>query len=434
MISYDEALAIVRSEAAARPLPAETVPLADVPGRICAQELRAPLSIQPFDNSAMDGFAVRAEDLAHASDANPLTLVSVDIIAAGTHPAAALKPGQCMEIMTGAPVPQGADAVVPVEGVEVSGDRVIFRERPKLGAHIRRAGEDFQKGDLVLNAGGRLGPQHILPLATLGIGRVAVHRRPRIGLMTTGKEIIDDLSGPLEPGKIYNSNAPYASAMLQAFGAELINYGSIPDEPEHFESVLSRMLTDDLDIIVSTGAVSVGKYDFIRQILEGNTANILFHKVKIKPGKPNLFAKLPEGPLYFGLPGNPASVAAGLRFFVWPAVEAMSAVDLEQPEMLPLRGDYSKKQGFQIFLKGRKHRDGVEILQGQQSFQTHPFLTMNCWIVAAEQSEGLRAGRLVPAYPVFPFSLDRVQAVPFSRPRTEGGPVGIAEPARRPAG
>jgi molybdopterin molybdotransferase len=173
MISYDEALAIVRSEAAARLLPAETIPLAEIPGRVCAEELRAPLSIQPFDNSAMDGFAVRAEDLARAGDANPVTLVSVDIIAAGTHPAAALKPGQCMEIMTGAPVPQGADAVVPVEVVEVSGERVIFREMPKPGLHIRRAGEDFQKGDPVLNAGERLGPQHILPLATLGIGSVA---------------------------------------------------------------------------------------------------------------------------------------------------------------------------------------------------------------------------------------------------------------------
>jgi molybdopterin molybdotransferase len=382
----------------------------------------------------MDGFAVRAEDLSHASDASPVTLASVDIIAAGTHPAAALKSGQCMEIMTGAPVPQGADAVVPVEVVEVSGERIVFREAPKFGAHIRRAGEDFQKGDPVLGAGERLGPQHILPLATLGIGTVAVHRRPRIGLITTGKEIVDDLSGPLEPGQIYNSNAPYASAMLQALGAELMDYGSIPDEPGHLESVLSRMLTDNLDIIVSTGAVSVGKYDFIRQVLEGNAADILFHKVKIKPGKPNLFAKLPEGPLYFGLPGNPASVAAGLRFFVWPAVEAMSAVEPERPEMLPLRGDYSKKQGFRIFLKGRKSPDGVEILQGQQSFQTRPFLTMNCWIVAAEQTEGLRAGQPVPTYPFLPFSISCVQAVFFNQPRTGGGHAGIAELARRQGG
>jgi molybdopterin molybdotransferase len=193
------------------------------------------------------------------------------------------------------------------------------------------------------------------------------------------------------------------------------------------------MLGDNLDIIVSTGAVSVGKYDFIRQILEGNAADILFHKVKIKPGKPNLFAKLPKGPLYFGLPGNPASVAAGLRFFVWPAIEAMSALEPEQPEMRPLRGDYLKKQGFQIFLKGRTHRDGVEILQGQQSFQTHPFLTMNCWIVAAEQSEGLSVGQPVPTYPVLPFSIDRVQAVSFTWPRTGGSPVGTAEPAMRPS-
>jgi molybdopterin molybdotransferase len=422
MISYNEALAIVRSEAAARALPAETISLADITGRVCAEQLRAPLSIQPFDNSAMDGFAVRAEDLSHASDANPVTLVSVDIIAAGNNPAAALKPKQCMEIMTGAPAPQGADTVVPVEVVEVSGERVIFCETPKPGAHIRRAGEDFQKGDPVLNAGKRLGPQHILPLATLGIGSVAVHRSPRIGLITTGKEIVDDLSKPLELGQIYNSNAPYASAMLQAFGAELMDYGSIPDEPGQFESVVSRMLTDDLDIIVSTGAVSVGKYDFIRQVLEGNAAEILFHRVKIKPGKPNLFAKLPDGPLYFGLPGNPAAVAVGLRFFVWPAVEAMSALEPEQPEMLPLRGDYSKKQGLQLFLKGRKNPDGVEILQGQQSFQTHPFLTMNCWVVAAEQSEGLEVGQLVSTYPFLPFSICRVQALPLTPAADTGRP------------
>jgi molybdopterin molybdotransferase len=405
MISFDEALKIVRREAAARPLPAETVPLADIPGRVCAQELRASLSIQPFDNSAMDGFAVRVEDLSHASDTNPVALASVDSIAAGDNPAAALKPGQCMEIMTGAPVPQGADTVVPVEAVEVAGQRVIFREMPRPRTHIRRAGEDFREGDLVLNAGDRLGPQHILPLATLGIGSVAVRRRPRIGLITTGKEIVDDLAGSLTPGQIYNSNGPYASAMLQAFGAELMNYGSIPDEPGQFDSILSRMLSDNLDIIVSTGAVSVGKHDFIRQVLEENAANILFHTVRIRPGKPNLFAKFPGGPLYFGLPGNPAAVAVGLRFFIWPAVEAMSASEPEQPEMLPLRGDYAKKRGLQFFLKGRKDRQGVEVLQGQQSFQTHPFLTMNCWIVAAEQSEGLKAGQLADVYPFLPFQL-----------------------------
>ena len=421
MISYNEALAIVRSEAAARPLPAETVPLAGIPGRVCAEKLRAPLSVQPFDNSAMDGFAVRAEDLSHASAAHPVPLVSVGIIAAGTTPAAALKPGQCMEIMTGAPVPQGADTVVPVEVVEVFGERIVFRETPKPGAHIRRAGEDFQKGDVVLNTGDRLGPQHILPLATLGIGSVPVHRRPRIGLITTGKEIVDDLSRPLKPGQIYNSNAPYASAMLRALGAELMDYGSIPDEPGHFESILSRALTDNLDIIVSTGAVSAGRYDFIRQVLEGNAAEILFHKVKIRPGKPNLFAKLANGPLYFGLPGNPTAVAAGLRFFVWPAVEAMSALEPEQPEMLPLHGDYAKKQGLLLFLKGRKDPDGVEILQGQQSFQTRPFLTMNCWVVAAEQSEGLEAGRLVPTYPLLAFSNGRVQAVPLTQQRSLDG-------------
>lgn len=408
MISYEEALAIVLKTAGGRRMQTESISVGACAGRVCAQGLKAPLSMQPFDNSAMDGFAVVCSDLAGASEDKPVTLRKAGMIAAGDpvteNP---VEPGSCLQIMTGAPVPPKADAVVPVELVKVEGENICFTAQPKEHANIRMAGEDFTKGDELLQPGQRLSPAHVLPLATLGIDAVEVYKKPCAAFLATGKELVDDLSQDLKSGQIYNSNRPYALAALEKMGVVCVNSQTIHDDPAIFDRVLKEYMDQNLDLIISSGAVSAGEFDFVRSGLEKAGAEILFHKVKIKPGKPNLFARLPNGTLYFGLPGNPVASAAGLRFFVDPALRTMTERNPESPVQAKVMNGFSKHSHLRMFLKARAEiwEDGlltVDLLDGQASFMVSPFLEMNCWAVAPEGKEEIKAGDMIDLYPLFP--------------------------------
>lgn len=409
MITYDEAIEIIRSAGAACLLENENVPLDRIAGRICAETVKAPIANQPFDNSAMDGFALKAEELASAANDNPVTMKIIGCVAAGgSAPAKAPSRGQCYEIMTGAPMPPGCDAVIPVEESERHKDKVMFRVPAHKDDNVRHAGEDFVAGQTVLEPGHLMGPQHILPLATLGIAHVKAVRRPKVAVLSTGLEVTDDLSADLNPGQIYNSTGPYLRAMLPEFGAEVFACGTVADEPDVFQSKLDCISKNKADIIVSTGAVSAGAYDFIREGLEKRGAQILFHKVKIRPGKPVLFAKLPDGgPFYVGLPGNPVASAVGLRFFVYPLIRAMQGLSPEQPQYALLKNDYSKKADFRFLLRAivthsDKTTHEVEIMGKQQSFMVSPFIDANAWAIAPEGVETIKAGNVVSVFPLVP--------------------------------
>lgn len=372
------------------------------------QDVKAPLSIQPFDNSAMDGFAIRIEDLKKATKDAPVTLKKSGIIAAGDPVSTKqLKSRTCIQIMTGAPVPKGADAVVPIEHVELHGDDVLFKDKPKEHANIRFAGEDFKKSDVLLKAGDRLGAAHILPLATLGIHQFQVYKKPRVAFMATGRELVDDFSTPLKSGQIYNSNRPYALAFLESLGCELKSCETVQDDPKDFSDKLSCIMKNDVDIAISSGAVSAGEFDFVKAGLEKIGAEILYHKIKLKPGKPNLLARLPNGTLYFGLPGNPVASAVGLRFLVVAAIRAMLGQDIEQPLHARAMSKFSKKAGLHMILKGRSEswEDGsltVDILDGQASFMVSPFLKMDSWIHVPEGLDEVKAGDCMSVYPLIP--------------------------------
>ena len=404
MISYEQAKKTILEAGQACGCKTETIALQDSVKRVCAQDLVAPLDVQPFDNSAMDGFALRREDLAE----NGGVLTQLGLIVAGdTVPDNVVQAGFCVEIMTGAPVPPQANAVVPVELVERYGDQIRFKYKPKMGANIRYAGEDFKKGMTVLKAGQIIHPQHIMPLATLGIDKLTVYKKPRAVLLTTGSELVEDLSQGLQSGQIYNSNSPYGIAALEAMGVELISVVMMPDEPERFSTLLKDIEKLNVDFLISSGAVSAGKFDFVRQGLEQAGADILFHKVAIKPGKPNLFAHLQNNTLYFGLPGNPVATAAGLRFFVQPCIHSMMNMDEEVPVRAQAVTDFKKRAGLRMFLKAKAIAQengmfGIEILEGQNSFQVHPFLEMNCWAIASEDAEEVGAGDLIDLYPLYP--------------------------------
>lgn len=408
MITYDEAKSIVVAAGRAYDLKTAMVSTADIVGHVCAKDIKAPISVQPFDNSAMDGFAVRYDDVAQVDENSAVTLKRVMVIAAGDAvPDVGIKSGECAQIMTGAPVPAGADTVIPIECVSLDGDEITFTQAVIQGSHVRKAGEDFQKGEAVLKRGDALGAQHIMALATLGVAEVEVFRKPRVASITTGKELVDDLSEELQSGQIYNSNGPYIKEALKAFGAEIISCGTVADDVDVFQGKLKCIMKNDVDIVISTGAVSAGAFDFVKQALENIGAEILFHKVLARPGKPILFAKLPNGTLYFGLPGNPAASSVGLRFFVAAAMRAMRSQEGEKPQYAKLMTPFAKKEGWRMFLKAKLESwdDGlltVDLFAGQASFMVSPFLQMNCWAVAQEAESALKAGDIIEIYPLCP--------------------------------
>lgn len=405
MISYEEALDIIHQAGGQRRLSDELISVVDVAGRICADEIVAPVANQPFDNSAMDGFAMKAEDLARAANDNPVALEMIGHIAAGD-PGRFKAPahGQCYEIMTGAPLPPGCDTVVPVEQTEKGpGKKILFQISPDRGDNVRRAGEDFTAGDIVVGRGHVLATGHVLTLATLGIGKVRVFKKPRVALISTGPEVVDELGEKLESGQIYNSTRPYLTAAL-AQDAEVKCCGTVPDDPGIFRNKLSCMIGNGVNIGISTGAVSAGVHDFIPSVLKDMGAEILFHKVAIRPGKPILFARFPEnGLLFVGLPGNPVSSAAGLRFFVEPLIRAMQGLPPEKPQYALVKNAFGKKQGLRFFVRGKlAHTDKttheVEIPGKQQSFRVRPFIDTNVWVSIPEEIESLKPGDLVEIY------------------------------------
>jgi len=406
MISYASAKRIVMEIGQAHRLRTETLMTHDCIGRVCAQDVDAPIDIQPFDNAAMDGFAVRVKDL-HVDGGS---LKRIGTISAGDSATKqTIRAGQCFEIMTGAPIPPGAQSVVPVELAKTFDDAIHFKSQPQMGANIRRAGEDFKQGSKVLKAGHLIHPQQMMPLASLGLDQLQVYKKPRAVFLATGKELVNDLSLKLKPGQIYNANSPYAQAAMAAMGLECIKVLTIEDDPEHFKSVLSELTQQDIDLIISSGAVSAGKFDFVPNALNQMGAEIVFHKVKLKPGKPVLFAQLPNGTLYFGLAGNPVAAATGLRFFVQPCIRAMMRMHREKPIQAQAMGSYKKRKGCYVFLKAQVHssKDGclvVNVLDGQSSFMSNPFLNMNCWAVVPEDVEEIHPGDVVEVYPLHPHS------------------------------
>lgn len=406
MLSYNTALKIINEMMATLALGQETVPLAAAIGRVCAVNLQAEQDIQPFDNAAMDGFAVRVADLASATSSSPVRLLKSGVIGAGIEQGdISLESGCCWHIMTGAVLPAGAEAVVKIEDVTIDGGFITFNAPVQTGQNIRYAGEDFKNGSPMLCCGEKITVAHILPLATMGVSALDVFKKPKILFISTGAEIVDDLSTPLQRGQIYNSNKFYACAFLTACGAEVITLDSIQDDVAVFTAILKGERTHKYDLIVSSGAVSAGSFDFVRDGLEKSGADILYHKINMKPGKPNLLAKLPSSTLYFGLPGNPVATAVGLRFFVARALRVLYRQKPESPFYARAKNGFSKKLSLHMILKGKLgyEEDGsvtVEILDGQESFKVSPFLHMDCWVHFPEEENAIKSGDVVEVFPL----------------------------------
>ncbi|MCE7887379.1 MAG: molybdopterin molybdenumtransferase MoeA [Alphaproteobacteria bacterium PRO2] len=398
MILYKEALEILRQQGSLKLLPDEWIDVRDIAGRINAEDIVSPIANQTFDNSAMDGFAVRTEDFKTEQE------VVERIVAGDVRGYKPLSPGQCYEIMTGAALPPGCDAVIPIEKAQIKNGKILFKEVPRQGDNIRRAGEDFAMCEKVLEKGMELNASHVLALATLGIGKVKVIRKPKISFISTGQEVVDDLGSPLKAGQIYNSTAPYLQSALQRMQAGASSLGNVGDDSKLFKKKLQEGLDSHTDIIISTGAVSAGSEDFVPAALKDMGAETFFHKVAIRPGKPILFAKFPgSGSFFFGLPGNPVSTAAGLRFFVDPLIRSMQGLSAEQPRYAVLQKPFKKNHNLKFFVRARistteKASLTAHIQEKQQSFMVKPFTDTNAWAVIEENDLSLEAGDLVKIY------------------------------------
>lgn len=310
-LSVADALEIVLEEA--RPLGAETVAAADALGRVLAEPIASSRDLPPADNSAMDGYALRARD----ASALPAVLTLAGEVAAGGVAADSLEAGQAVRIFTGAPIPPGADCVVRQEDSEREGDRVRLLRVPQVGEHVRRAGEDVAAGERVLEPGSVLGPAHLGMLASLGRTVVSVRRRPRVAILSGGDELVEP-DGDVSGGRIVASNSYSLAAQCREAGAEPSYLGIARDDPADLEWHLRSAL--GADVLVSSAGVSVGDRDHVRPVLEKLGCGLRFWGVRMKPGFPLVFGRFDPGPLVFGLPGNPVSAMVTFEQFVRPAL------------------------------------------------------------------------------------------------------------------
>ena len=301
------------------PLPGVDLPLVEAVGAVAAEAVAAPYDVPPFANTAMDGYAVRAADTASP----PVRLAVVGVLPAGAAAEAPVGEGQAVRIMTGAPIPPGADAVVMVERTRSldGGTAVLVEVEAVPGMNVREAGSDVRAGTGVVSAGAALSPGHVGLLASLGYERVCVHRRPRVGVLVTGDELVDG-SQPLRPGQIHDSNRPMLLAMAARAGAEPVDLGRAPDDPDAIASSIERAVHyRACDVILVTGGVSVGDFDYVAGVL-GRLGRVWTWSVAMKPGKPLAFG-LVDGRPVFGLPGNPVSAAVSFEMFARPAVRTL---------------------------------------------------------------------------------------------------------------
>ena len=396
MDSVDSYLA--EALAAIRPLAPREVPLAEADGAVLAQDVTADSPLPSFDSSAMDGYAVRAADVAGASAGTPVTLPVDGEVAAGDTGARELAAGTSIRIMTGALLPAGADAVVQVEWTDGGTDRVMISRKVSAGDSIRRSGDDARPGDLLLTAGTLLGPPQLGLLAAIGRGSVRARPRPRVTVISTGNELAEP-GEPLIPGRIWESNSFMLAAAARQAGCSARRHPIVPDRQDAVMAAIEDALRD-ADLLVTSGGVSMGgEHDIVKATLR-KLGTVSFRKVAMQPGMPQGFGLVgPEGTPIFTLPGNPVSAYVSFRLFVVPAVQALQDIRAERPSPVRavLAADVRSPLGKRSFLRGILDREAGQVtpLTGQASHQLASLARANALIVVPEPVTAMAAGDTV---------------------------------------
>ena len=384
LLPVDDALRAVLARV--QPLAAERVRLDEAAGRVLAEPARALVDLPPFPSSAMDGFALRAAD-------TPGRLPVVERVAAGRPASRPLMAGEAMGIATGGVVPDGADAVVPIERVTVDGEQVEIPEAARAGANVRPRAGDVATGDVVVEAGVRLGPAQVGALAAAGVGELDCVRRPRVAVLTTGTELRRP-GERLAPGEIYESNGTMLQALLAEAGAVVEPLATVADDEDAHRAAIERGL--EHDVLVTSGGVSVGPHDLVRRIEAELGVEEVFWGVSVKPGKPLAFG-VRGRTLVFGLPGNPVSSLASSVIFVLPAIRALQGARDPAPPYQPgvlaraIRPDARRDE----LVRARLTADGLDPLPGQDSHMIVRAAEANALVYVPTGHEELPAGAAV---------------------------------------
>ncbi len=353
MVSLEQAQEIIDKRV--EELPFRDAQLFDVVGCVLAEEIMAPINVPDFASSAMDGIAIRFEDLKGAA---PWKIPIQKVIEAGSENQDALLPGKAVKIMTGAPLPEGADTVIPVEDVRFEAEYTILKERPEKGRHVRPLGDDIRKGRVLFKRGKILSPIDAGILASSGLSTVKIVPRPKIGLISTGSELVKP-GGKLRRGKIYDSNYAFLRSMLIHDGHHQDEKMSvIVDEPDNISRALQECGKEN-DLVISTGAVSAGDFDFIPREIERLGGEIIFHKAKIKPGKPVLLARLDKCWLV-GLPGNPVSAMVCFHFFARRVISRLMGIPFKPGSLKARLGEDLLVKGSRCVVVGARFESGPD--------------------------------------------------------------------------
>lgn len=406
-LTVEQALAAVL--AGVTVLPAEPVPLLVALGRVLAEPIIAQDSLPPFANSSMDGYALRAADVAGAGPVKPVTLRVVADIAAGKVVTAVIEPGSAARIMTGAPMPQGADAVVPVEDTNEAWrgrerpllDAIQIRRSVQAGDYVRGVGEDILAGQTIIEAGRVLRPQEIGVLASLGQAKVSVVKRPSVAILATGDELIA-VDQPLTPGKIRNSNGYTQAAQVAALGAIPVMLGIAGDTEASVRARLDEGLAAGVDLFVSSAGVSVGAYDVVKAVLE-QAGEVGFWRVRMRPGKPLAFGKYGGVP-YLGLPGNPVSALVSFERFARAAILKMGGHQaFERPQVPVILQDAIQSDGRESYVRAFVTRQGdgrytATTTGSQGSHIMTSLVKANALVIVPEGVKGVAPGEQLRAW------------------------------------
>lgn len=390
LLSVQEAKALITTHTTLRP--SVTIPLEKALGKVLAASIYAPLSIPAFEQSAMDGYAFRFDTWRQ----QPLQIAGE--MAAGATARLTIETGQAARIFTGAPLPAGADTVVMQEKVRVEGNELIIEDTDlQAGANVRPVGSEAKAGTLALPNGTVLTPAAIGFLTGMGIQEAAVYAAPVITIIVTGNEL-QKPGVPLQYGQVYESNSFTLRAALQQMQITPVTVLTAEDDFDKLLHIITQALAAS-DMVLITGGVSVGNYDYVARALETCGVTRIFHKLRQKPGKPLYFGKR-DGQLVFGLPGNPSSVLTCFYEYVYACIRRQMGHPQPALPVMQMRllSDYRRKPGLAQFLKGYWDAEGVRVLQAQESFRLHSFAVSNCLIAVPEETGELLKGQLVDVH------------------------------------
>ena len=413
MISYKKAIDLINKNSFT--LPSKRISIEQALHRVCAKDILSPSKYPSFNNSAFDGFALISSETKGLSSKKTKKFRILKTIAAGDNPKINnYKKNSVVEIMTGALVPKQFDTILPVEKVKYFPSKkkpthIIVDRKLKKFEYIRFGGEDYKLGNLVIKKGEQIQSNHLMALAALGVKEIVVKKTPKLIFFGTGNEIIDYRKKNIPLWKVRNSNNLYFSTFGKDLNLEVVDGGIIKDnEPYKLKKALQKTMRSDIDLFVTSGAISAGKFDFIPKLIKQFGFQNKFKGAKIKPGRPIMLSKFKKK-LFLGLPGNSISMVVGFRFFIYPLIRNMLGMNKEKTFKAKLLNKYSKRKDFTHFLRcslsvTKKGSCELKILKGQQSNKLKALTDANCWGVFKSGQAKFKAGDFVECLPLIPSS------------------------------